>query len=134
MRYRDIHTIFYFEAFAMMNLHYEIRICQKIYNRVTTHNKSKCLVQNSLHQTLFWCSTWNLDLEQALKDRILSVKLRYTSKFFPYWYSASGCPLASRNKSRGLDPTGTMPLSSVGTSSTPANNTASSITGVWGVL
>jgi hypothetical protein len=37
----------------MMNLHYEIRICQKIYNRVTTHNKSKCLVRNSLHQTLW---------------------------------------------------------------------------------
>ena len=36
----------------MMNLHYEIRICQKISNRVTTQNKSICLVQNSLHQTL----------------------------------------------------------------------------------
>ena len=35
-----------------MNLHYEIRICQKIYNRVTNYNKSKCLVRNSLHQTL----------------------------------------------------------------------------------
>ena len=43
---------FHFKAFGMMNLHYEIRICQKIYNRVTTHNKSKCLVRNSLHQTL----------------------------------------------------------------------------------
>ena len=29
------HTIFHFKAFGMMNLHYEIRICQKIYNRVT---------------------------------------------------------------------------------------------------
>ena len=42
--------------------------------------------------------------------------------------------MASRNKSRGLDPTGTIPLSSVGTSSTLANNTASAITGVWGVF
>ena len=40
------------KAFGMMNLHYEIRICQKISNRVTTQNKSICLVQNSLHQTL----------------------------------------------------------------------------------
>ena len=29
----QIHTIFNFKAFGMMNLHYEIRICQKIYNR-----------------------------------------------------------------------------------------------------
>ena len=35
-----------------MNLHYETNICQKIYNTVTTHNKSKCLVQICLHQTL----------------------------------------------------------------------------------
>ena len=42
----------FIKAFGMINLHYEIRICQKIYNRVTTHNKRKCLVRNSLHQTL----------------------------------------------------------------------------------
>ena len=36
----------------MINFHYELRICQKIYNRVTTHNNSICLVRNSLHQTL----------------------------------------------------------------------------------
>ena len=41
-----------FKAFGMMNLHYEIGICQNVYNRVTTHNKSKYLVRNSLHQTL----------------------------------------------------------------------------------
>merc|ERR1712051_982696 len=28
-------NIFYLKAFGMMNLHYEVRICQKIYNRVT---------------------------------------------------------------------------------------------------
>ena len=48
-------NIFHFKALGMMNLHYEIRICQKIYNRVTTHNKSKCLVRNSLHQLLPYC-------------------------------------------------------------------------------
>ena len=37
----------------MINLCYEIGICQKIYNRVKTHNKSKSLVGNSLmHQML----------------------------------------------------------------------------------
>ena len=46
------HNIFHFKAFDMINLHYEIRICQKIYNRVTTDNKSKCLVRNRLHQML----------------------------------------------------------------------------------
>jgi hypothetical protein len=56
LRYVQTYTIFYSKAFDIMNLHYEIRICQKIYNRVTTHNgpthnKSKCLVRNSLHQT-----------------------------------------------------------------------------------
>ena len=28
-------NIFHFKAFGMMNLHNEVRICQKIYNRVT---------------------------------------------------------------------------------------------------
>ena len=46
LRYRDI------LYFGMMNLDYEIRIYQKIYNSVTTYNKSKCLVRNSLHQML----------------------------------------------------------------------------------
>ena len=51
--------------------------------------------------------------------------------------SASGCPLASRNKSRGLDPTGTMPLSAVVTSSTTSatnNNTKYSSTSFGGRL
>ena len=42
----------HFKAFGMINLQYEIIISQKIYNRVTTHNKSKYLVRNSLHQPL----------------------------------------------------------------------------------
>ena len=52
----ETYNIFHFEVFGMLNLHYEISICQKIYNRVTTHNKSKCLVRNSLHQTLAWAA------------------------------------------------------------------------------
>ena len=35
-------NIFHLKAFGMMNLHYEIRICQEIYNRIITNNKSKC--------------------------------------------------------------------------------------------
>ena len=49
LRYRGL---IHFKAFSMIDLHDEIRICQKIYNRVTTHNKNKCLVRNSLHQAL----------------------------------------------------------------------------------
>ena len=35
-----------FKSFGMINLHYEIRILQKIYNTGTTHNDSyfKCVV------------------------------------------------------------------------------------------
>ena len=52
-RYRDTqYSILHCKAFGKMNLHYEIEVCQRIYNRVTTHNKRKYLVQNSLHQTL----------------------------------------------------------------------------------
>ena len=37
-------NIFPFKAFGMINLHYEIRICQKIYNRVTMTVYVKCVV------------------------------------------------------------------------------------------
>ena len=32
--------MFHFKAFGIINLHYEVRICEKTYSRVTTHNKS----------------------------------------------------------------------------------------------
>ena len=35
-----------------MNLHYEIRICQKIYNKVTMTVYVKCVVRFNVHQTL----------------------------------------------------------------------------------
>ena len=35
LRYRDLIHIFHFKAFGMINLRYEIRICQKIYDRLT---------------------------------------------------------------------------------------------------
>ena len=44
------YTIFRFKDFGMINLHYEFAKKSII---VTTH-KSKCLVRNSLHQTLHW--------------------------------------------------------------------------------
>ena len=45
-------NIFHFKAFGMINLHYEIRICQKIYNKVTTTVYVKCEVQFNMHKTL----------------------------------------------------------------------------------
>ena len=45
-------NIFYFKAFGMMNLHYGVRICQKIYNRVTMTVYVKCVVRFNVHKTL----------------------------------------------------------------------------------
>ena len=49
-------NIFHFKAFGMINLHFEIRICQKIYNRVTMKVYVKCVVRFNVHKTLskFW--------------------------------------------------------------------------------
>jgi hypothetical protein len=44
---------FHFKAFGMMNLHNEIRICQKIYNRVTMTVYVKCVVRFNVRKTLF---------------------------------------------------------------------------------
>ena len=51
----ETYNIFHFEVFGMLNLHYVIRVCQKIYNidyrgRITVNIWH--LVRNSLHQTL----------------------------------------------------------------------------------
>ena len=55
----------------MINLHYEIRLWQKIYNRVTTHNKKKCLVRNSLHQKLhlLWVSVVRTPIHSVTVSR-----------------------------------------------------------------
>ena len=45
-------NIFHFKGFGMINLHYEIRICQKIYNRVTMTVYVKCVVRFNVHKTL----------------------------------------------------------------------------------
>ena len=60
----SFYRIWSVKAFGMMNFHYEIRICQKICNRVTVHNNSICLVGNSMHQTLLLrsVSTWLTDV------------------------------------------------------------------------
>ena len=47
-----VHSVLQFKAFGMINLHYEIRICQKIYNRVTLKVYVKCVVRFNLHKTL----------------------------------------------------------------------------------
>ena len=47
-------NIFNFKAFGMMNLSYEIRICQKIYIRVTMTVYIKCVVRFYVHKTLFF--------------------------------------------------------------------------------
>ena len=45
-------NIFHFKAFGMINLHYEIRICQKIYNRVTMTVYVKGVVWFNVNKTL----------------------------------------------------------------------------------
>ena len=47
-----IESIFHFKAFGMINLQYEIRICQKIYNRVTMTVYVKCVVWFNVNKTL----------------------------------------------------------------------------------
>ena len=54
-------NIFHFKAFGMINLQYETRICQKIYNRVTMTVYVKCVVRFNVHHTL--CS---IALEEGL--------------------------------------------------------------------
>ena len=43
-------NIFHFKAFGMINLHYEIRICQKIYYRVTMTVYVKSVVRFNMRQ------------------------------------------------------------------------------------
>ena len=46
-------NIFHFKAFGMINLHYEIRFCQKIYNnRVTMTVYVKCVVRFNVNKML----------------------------------------------------------------------------------
>ena len=42
----------------MINLHYEIRICQKTYNRVTMTIYVKCVVRFNVHKTLHVHGQW----------------------------------------------------------------------------
>jgi hypothetical protein len=45
-------NIFHFKAFGMMNLHHEVRICQKIYDRVTMTVYVKGVVWFNVNKTL----------------------------------------------------------------------------------
>ena len=47
----EAYNVFYFKAFDVINLHYGIRICQKIHNRVTTTVYVKCVVRSNMHKT-----------------------------------------------------------------------------------
>ena len=47
-------NILHFKAFGKINLHYDIRICQKIYNRVTMIVYVKCVVQFNMHKALIY--------------------------------------------------------------------------------
>ena len=52
LRYKDI---FYFKAFGMINLPYELRFCQIFYNRVTVY--VKCVVRFNVNKTLEWVTS-----------------------------------------------------------------------------
>ena len=51
LRYRDLVS-------GLINLHYEIRICQKTYNRVTMTVYVKCVVWFNVHKTLHVRGQW----------------------------------------------------------------------------
>ena len=58
MRYSPRPNIFQFKAFGMINLHCEVRIGQKIYNRVTMTIYVKCVVRFNVHKTLHVPGQW----------------------------------------------------------------------------
>ena len=57
--------MFHLKAFGMIRLHYETRICQSIYNRVTMTVCVKCVVQFYVHKTLIWVNV----LKASFSDR-----------------------------------------------------------------
>ena len=65
-------NIFHFKAFGMINLHYEVRICQKIYYRVTMTVYVKCVVGFNVHKTLnngtgsyYCCDSMGRNIEKS---------------------------------------------------------------------
>ena len=62
-------NIFHFKAFSMINLQYEIKICQKIYNRVTMTVYVKFVVRFNVHKTL--PSSYYLDQNFGFCDKFM---------------------------------------------------------------
>lgn len=60
---------FHFKVFCRLHLHYEIRICQKSYNRVTMTVFVRCVVQFNVHKMLpslwRWISTWETVIQMT---------------------------------------------------------------------
>ena len=106
--YEYSNTIFHFEVFGMLDLHYEIRICQKIYNRVTTHNKSKCLVRNNLHQTLTsiaWINQKNQSTNNKLWPSVatLGSRIKTVLILIQFFFFQVDCPDGELGKDKILD-------------------------------
>ena len=62
-----------FEAFDIINLQYEIKVCQNIYNRVTMRVYVKCVVRFNMNKMLF---------DVTEQHQILSG--RFFSNFVPF--------------------------------------------------
>ena len=62
-------NIFHFKAFSMINLQYEIKICQKIYNRVTMTVHVKFVVRFNVHKT--FPSSYHLDQNFGFCDKFM---------------------------------------------------------------
>ena len=98
-------NIFHFKAFGMMNLHYEVRIYQKIDNRVTITVYVKGVVWFNVNKTLagylFWFLGLKLITSKCSTNKILAAKNLgnsvHTSVFgvFGHWWHLwhpHGCP------------------------------------------
>ena len=55
--------LFHFKAFGMIDLHYDMRICQKIYYRFTMTVYVKFMVRFNVHQTLYQRKNCEVKLE-----------------------------------------------------------------------
>ena len=94
LRYRD-QKIFHFKGFGMMNLHYEIRICQIIYNRVMMTFYVKCVIWFNV--TSSWTCIIYLVVKKGLKPIVCLKKKsgapvpKYTANIFEVIFTVFNC-------------------------------------------
>jgi hypothetical protein len=84
-------SLFHFKAFGMIDLHYLIRICKKVYNRGKIIVNVWRLIRNSLHQTLstldfaIWPCIWMM---AALKMKLSVTQIEFSNTFIDLYQSS----------------------------------------------